>query len=1535
MLDSATFLELVNLLTPLMPDQDRRESLLGMVFIGKTHNIDLSGGAVDATQRIVKGLFEYGNIEPDRPALVVLIDIVLASDLVGVDKAEQFRRLRTRVQMATEAQYGFDDDVEGSVHVYIAYARANMGFVEWLRTDLKGAGISLWTDRIGLKQGTPDWEQALRDAVQIADMILLVTSPSARRSSYVRDQLALAKMYNKPVIPIWADGETWADSAPSGLVNAGYVDLRDHVYDTGLAELIDVLRGQAPLPQAPTAPVATVHQAVEPPADPRNPYKGLRAFRNTPEDQRDFFGRADLVRDLLNAINEFPGFLAVVGASGSGKSSVIMAGLLPALQRGAIPECMDWFYLDPFVPGMHPLENLTIALAGALKQSQRSVREDLENPNARGLHTLTRQLVSGSPGRRVVLYIDQAEELFTISCDEAERRQFIDLITTAVNEATSVVTVILSMRADFYDRPLAYPELGVLMEAHTRTVMPMSLADLYDAILRPTQLADVQLEFDEGLVSELVFAVRDEAGALPLMQFALDQLFQRREGRRLTWAAYNTIGGVRGALAKHAEETYSRLPSDDHRRLARALFLRLIEPGATELDTTRRRASQTELVLADLEATARLAETKTAFVDARLLTTDRVGDHETVEVSHEAIIREWSRLAGWLREARDDVHWQKKVSEDAADWRRENSPMDYGGFYRYGMLSEAQEWAARNVPSADEQAFIEASAKVEMERRIHDEATARQVRNLQTARRNLLIMAIIGIGATMVAIVAAVLTLSTTRGQIAEANQAETQAAVVQVAAEGRAATAEARSNQVNATLTPIAGTLIAGATQIAAVPPTQTALAASIQQGEARIESLRLASDAAELLNEGGNTETAALLSIRALETAYTEQADTALTRALDRLFTRRALVGAHELGITALAVSPIAPLLFSAGRDNIARLWNAELGEPLRTLDTGGTLVNAALFSADGHQLLTGEGDGRVRLWDVQTGRLRQTFENQMIGINAVAFSPAGDRVAAGGLDGTMTIWDAETSEVISTSNANSGPINDLAFSDDGRLVLSGVFGYIVLTEAETGETLNTLEAHLASVYSTAFSPDGGFAATGGADGTVFLWDARTFVDSSSQPIATLAGHTSAISALIFSDENHLLTASEDGTAIYWNVQSRTRERAFVGPAERITAAALTADGGRLYTGGDEGTIRIWNAGATLPERSLPGNVDGVRSIAYSPDGRYILTGGNETSVRLWDAATRQQIQEFLPDDETMNASTLMNVVRFSPDGSVVLAGDFSGFLTLWNIDGTLLQRITDPESSSAIVEAVFTFDGRQVIAASEDGTVRVWDVATGTLLQLLQVLTPNADGIIPFAEDVTLSANGEHLLLALSDGSVQKWNIETGELEQDYGQIAVSLSTLAVSPDGRYLLTSIAPGVTTLWNGETGEKRHSLAGHAGIITAVAFSADGRYVLTGGEDRTARLWDLETGDLVRVFGGHSDRVEAVTFSPDQQLVLSGGSDGLVRMWDLDYQNLLTYACTRVFRDLVVAERSQFALDDAPTCDTLAQIASNIAPSG
>jgi hypothetical protein len=482
-----------------------------------------------------------------------------------------------------------------NTQLFISYSRVNLEIVQKIRQDLQNAGIDIWIDQVGLTPGTPDWDQALRDAIREASAVLLVSSPDSRRSPYVRDEVAIAKDAKKPIYPLWVAGESWIDCIPMGLGSTQNVDLRGEHYAKNLLRLIDTLNNES----AESKPIIPITPDPEPetlpPADPRNPYKGLRAFRA--DDAHDFFGREALIDEFLEIVadEKRPArLLAILGASGSGKSSVMMAGVLPRLKQ----EHPDWTFLDPIVPGTNPLEKLTIMLARQFEnKSQKAIREDLKDRSTRGLHGLVCEL-SDKP---VVLYIDQFEEIFTLINQEADRRHFIDLLTTAVTDPDGVLYLLLSMRADFYDRPAQYREFGTLIEKHHVLITPMTLADLYDVVQKPAESPDVGLRFDEGLVTEMVFAVREEAGALPLLQFVLYQLFEARDGNTLTMQAYRELGGIQGALAQHADSTYRTLPSDQHRTLARALFLRLIEPGQTEQDTTRRRATYGELILPDVE----------------------------------------------------------------------------------------------------------------------------------------------------------------------------------------------------------------------------------------------------------------------------------------------------------------------------------------------------------------------------------------------------------------------------------------------------------------------------------------------------------------------------------------------------------------------------------------------------------------------------------------------------------------------------------------------------------------------------------------------------------------------------------------------------------------------------------------------------------------------------------------------------------------------------------------------------------------------
>ena len=439
--------------------------------------------------------------------------------------------------------------------------------------------------------------------------------------------------------------------------------------------------------------------------------------------------------------------LTVIGASGSGKSSVVMAGLLYQLQQGALPASRDWLYLDPMVPGKHPLEALTLTLSPHFPaRSLASIAEDLQADSTRGLHLLMTSLVK-RPDTKAVLFIDQFEELFTQTSSEDERRHFLDVLITAITEPGGSVIALLTLRADFYDRPLRYPEIGRLIEAHRVVMFALEMNDFREVIEQPARLPDVQLTFEADLVGDLLFDVQGQSGALPLLQFTLDQLFQRRQGHLLTRQAYEELGGIKGALAQHAETTYLSLPSEDHRRLARALFLRLVDAGTLEQDATRRRAPLSELTLTDANEMVLLQEVMRTFTAARLLTTNTITGTATVEVSHEALIGKWTRLHNWLGEAYEDIRLQKKLSEDVAAWIHAGKPTDR--LYRGSQLLEAQVWRTQNIPIQNEEAFLQAST-AEQER---EKAAEKQKQRRYTRR-----IVLVGIGGLGLAVAAIPLT---------------------------------------------------------------------------------------------------------------------------------------------------------------------------------------------------------------------------------------------------------------------------------------------------------------------------------------------------------------------------------------------------------------------------------------------------------------------------------------------------------------------------------------------------------------------------------------------------------------------------------------------------------------------------------------------------------------------------------------------------------------------------------------------------------
>ncbi|MCK6581210.1 MAG: SUMF1/EgtB/PvdO family nonheme iron enzyme, partial [Anaerolineae bacterium] len=548
--------------------------------------------------------------------------------------------------------------------IFISYARKDHHFVDHLRGDLKSSEISYWIDREGLSPGTPSWERAIRAALRECDSVLWIVSPDSFESAYVRDEISIARMYKRRIYPVFVRGHNWLECVPLGTGEIQYIDARGE-YTTAVDEIKRALKTGAADYVAPVEPVPEVASGTA----PRNPYKGLLPF--TEKDAVDFFGREALVAKLQAQIagkleRKGDRLLAVLGPSGAGKSSVVMAGLIPTL-RQAYP---DWKFLAKMVPGRHPVEALADALYSAMPGSSLSaIEDDLKSPGGRMLHRLTHQIEA----RQVVLYIDQFEELFTLTEAEDERQQLISLIAQAVSEPDGKTVVLLSMRADFYGHPMNYPQLGSLIEANNVGVLPMNISELRDAIEKPARLPDVALTFEDGLVAEIVFALRERdkalAGALPLLEFTLTRLFAERDGPRLTWNAYQALGdpergisGVEGAIGTHCEAVFTALSEAAQAKLGQ-VFLPLVSINEDTGEPTRRRAS-----LESITANAESGELVKALVDNRLLQTGREADERYLEITHEALFRSWKRLAAWIESIRGDLGLMRQYERDAKTW---------------------------------------------------------------------------------------------------------------------------------------------------------------------------------------------------------------------------------------------------------------------------------------------------------------------------------------------------------------------------------------------------------------------------------------------------------------------------------------------------------------------------------------------------------------------------------------------------------------------------------------------------------------------------------------------------------------------------------------------------------------------------------------------------------------------------------------------------------------------------------------------------
>jgi DNA-binding SARP family transcriptional activator/WD40 repeat protein len=1221
-----------------------------------------------------------------------------------------------------------------------------------------------------------------------------------------------------------------------------------------------------PLESLVTAVVAGLSGAVAEPAyERRNPYKGLRAFDEP--DAEDFFGRDGLVDEILARLAGAGArgrLVLVVGGSGSGKSSLVRAGLLPRVRRGAAPGSEHWF-VAAMVPGASPFKELAESLRRVAVVEADRLADELA-AGEQGIDRVVRRIVP--EGGELLLVVDQLEELFTLAAD-VEQRAFLDGLTHAVAVADTRLRVVATLRADFYDRPLRFERFGTAVGEATVPIAAMSAAELEAAIVGPVEGAGGGVQ--PALVAELVGAVLHQPAALPSLQFTLYELAERSPDRNLTLAAYRQLGGLDAAIAARAEELYGSL-DDRARGAVRRMFERLVVVGV-EGEPTRRRVLRSELEHAAGPAAGEVRDMAEMWAQARLLTLDRHPESRepTLEVAHEALLREWPRLRGWLEEDREEIVALGHLREAAAGWAGLNH--DPGALYRGARLDTALQLAgsgARTLPPLERE-FLDASrTERDRERQREVEQLQRTARANRRLRAQLVALAFVLVVALIAGLVAV--------GQRDRAQESAADADAAAVAADARRVGAQAlvAEDIDRSLLLAIEGVRLDDSTD------TRANLLAALSRNPALVRSAR-GDDALITVDVSPDGKVVAVggpfqgLSLR--------DADS-----LDELGSLGEPPGrfqfrpdGEQIAVVAnpysieqfIEFAPLPAILVDATTFEQER---AQLGG-----QPGPYSIAADLrYSADGRYLavtfdLLGEGEedlpssSVVAVWDVTAPEhpiRRIDLPPSPFGTEAysVALSPDGTLLYVSAVDPPhVTVYEVATGEPLRSAPGQGGP---LQLNPDGTLLAVPDGNEIVLLDAATLGERGRLRGHTALVRAVRFSHDGGLLASASDDRTAIVWNLGAG-DRQEQ----LRGHAGGVWDVEFSaDDATLYTVSVDQAVLAWDLDGDRHlmprmaiaEPVVSDPATTLAHVAHSAPTGdavayltTAQAGAAEQTVTIqWLDVATGRAGEIVDTGHGdVGAHAWRPDGRRFATTGEDGFVRVWDWWTEELVAEH------QVARGHVVGLDYTSDGTRLVVGEQGG-----SEQGGRLFAI-DAETLDPTGRAV-RFDHRIVsVAASPDNRTAI-----------------------------ALTAEPGFAFVDLEVGRViREGPLGGGPVEAGF------------SPDGQRVAISLGGSVGIL-DVETGSwVRTPVDGHDLEVRSLAYAPDGTIVASGSDDGRVGLWDGRTGSLLgTMLPGRPNTAVTVQFLPDGHTVLISSVDGNLYTWDTRVQTWVDYACGVAGRNLI-----------------------------
>lgn len=1341
--------------------------------------------------------------------------------------------------------------------LFVSFAQADREWVEGYLLDALAAAKVRFISELDFALGAPRINE-FEAAIKQSDRTLLVLSPAYLSEATFSFVDIMAQHYGLessawPVVPLLLEPVALPPRlAILVALDATSPDGRDDAVARLCAELQKPPPGPAPRPTC--------------------PYPGMRAFR---EQESPFFhGRTREIESLVQSLRRHP-FMAVIGASGSGKSSMVIAGALPALKASTLFGPGDWL-VKTMRPGAHPLTELAEQFGAPA-------------PNA----AVVAALLATQPGAtRLLLIVDQFEELF--SQGKAEAATFTEHLRTLIT--LDQCYLILTVRADFYGDLMA-SALWQEVQTHRLEINPLAEAGLREAIERPAE--DVGVFIESALIERLVRGSLEEPGVLPFVQEILVRLWEKLERRFLPLRAYDALvlsytkytgeehSGLQAAMAQLADDLIAKLDARQQ-WLAQRTFLRLVQFGEGRADTRRQQ------LITELHATgddpAIFAATIQYLADNRMLTLSGAeGSAARVDISHEAMLTGWPLLHTWIEARRDSERIRRQLEAKAEEYTRLS--VKGGGLLDEIELAEAEKWRAG--PDAAELGVSEALSAL-----ITASHAAIAAERAQAARERRFrqVAGIVGV-ALVFAIVAVYALLQTRLVEQQRTSLAEIAAKSTEVArALDAEMTARAETRQQ---------LIISQSRQVAAVArnrlidgDAELALLLGITADHLITDTVEARDVVRDALLAWGDRQRVAAHAERigglrfspdgTLLASFSDDDTVHLyPMSAGRAITDSVIVLPHQDNVTGVVFSRDGNRIATASRDDTAAIWNARTGARLFTLEHEGD-VRAIIPNPD-RSLLATRAEKEVMIWDFATGRkwLEAPFTAEGP-VRTFTFSPDGRHILAGSDDVTAYVWNIATRDQVRLGGFQTAVVH-VAWSPDGRYIAASDERVLNLWDTENGfREVQPPQTRGNVVFKgITFSPDGRFLIANGGDGILRAWRTAS-LDRDPQVFRI---HEAGISGLAFSpDGQWMATADLNGLVWLWRMDTLTPEKVLSTDADDAAAPHFSPDSTQLAAVDEAGRFYLWRVQSDAAFAQIQTDDRPFKALTLAGDD--LIYGGVDGALGRWNWRTGAV-------GKLGAGRSQITALATSADGAHVAAGDVAGriWLLRWS-DGALLRSWQAHPNDVRSLR--FLPDGRLVSAGGEP-VIRVWSQEAGDLVTTLRGHRNDVD-------DLVLARDGRTLFSASRDGTVRRWSLASSQVEATYAAGA-PVQALAVSDDGQWLAGASEGIGVIIWSVAQPAAAPILLPQPDAVRTLLFTPDGSLV-SGDAAGMLHLWNVAARSEAD-FQAHAAtfRVNDLAVSADGRILFSVGDDGGVRAWPLVTRDLLYHACVRLPRSLTPDE--------------------------